>query len=316
MLLRHVCRAVISVGLVLAVVPALGSEFDRLEGADLARLSKDETAKRQDRLTFAELDSLPAVLPDNRSAFLVVKTGQGNYARVLASAGLRKAPDGESAGMMKAEAGKTPKGRGGPIPVIVFERFDTFEPGKSGSRLAKGAGLIVFEGFEVDLDTGQVVPPGQGGDLTFRKEGEAPPSLRPLGQATIFTLTKPIKTAAVAAGPSTGKSVLPGDFAGRFHLQADGRWSGVLELEVAADRGLTGRFRSEANGTSYPVTGQVLAESPQKAQFTIKFPRIEQEYDAFLWTDGKNVMSGSFTMQERTFGFVAVREGARLASPE
>lgn len=299
------------------VAPATAGEFDRLEGDALARISKDEHVKRHDRLTFAEIDALPAMLPDHRSAFLVVKTGQGNYARVLVTAGLRKPPEGESGAMMKGEAGKMAgAGQGGAVPVLVLERFDTFEPGKSGSRIARGAGLILFEGFQVDLDSGQVVPPGQGGDLTFRKEGDAPPALKPLGSAVIFTPTKPIAPATAAAGPSTGKSVLPGDFAGRFRLQADGRWSGLLELEVAADRGLTGRFRSEANGTSYPVTGQVLAESPQKAQFTIKFPRVEQEYDAFLWTEGKNIMAGSFTMQDRSFGFYAVREGTRLAPPE
>ena len=62
------------------------------------------------------------------------------------------------------------------------------------------------------------------------------------------------------------------------------------------------------------MTGQVSAESPQKARFTIKFPRTEQEYDAFLWTEGKNVMAGSFTMSDRTFGFFAVREGTKLAA--
>ena len=79
---------------------------------------------------------------------------------------------------------------------------------------------------------------------------------------------------------------------------------------------VTGRFRSEANGTAYPVTGQVLAESPQKARFTIKFPRTEQEYEAFLWTEGKNLMAGSFTMDDRTFGFFAVREGAKVPAQE
>jgi hypothetical protein len=79
---------------------------------------------------------------------------------------------------------------------------------------------------------------------------------------------------------------------------------------------VTGRFRSEANGTSYPVTGQVSEESPQKSQFTIQYPRTEQVYDAFLWTEGKNLMAGSFTMNDRAFGFFAVREGTKVPAPE
>lgn len=302
--------------------PARAGEFDRLEGEALAKLAAGASAKRHERLDFTEVGSLPAVLPETRSAFLLVKTGQGNYARVLVSAGLQKPPEAEAGAMAKGDAGKMAKGQrpgqGEPIPVLILERFETFEPGKSGSRVARGAGLILYEGFQVDLDTGQVVPPGQGGDLEFRqgKDEAALPSLRPLGKSALFSLTKPIDAGPAAAGPSAGKAVLPGDFAGRFRLQADGRWAGLLELQVAADRGLTGRFRSEANGTSYPVTGQVLADSPQKAQFTIKFPRVEQEYDAFLWTEGKNVLAGSFTMQDRTFGFFAVREGTRPPAPE
>ena len=297
-----ICR-LIGIGLsavFLSVMIARGGEFDRIEGDGLARLTLDEGAKRADSIVFTEIVNLPAVLKDTRSAFLVVKTGQGNYARVLATAGLQKPAEGQ----------------GTPVPVVVLERFDTFEPGKSGSRLARGAGLILFDGFRVDLDTGQVVPPGQGGDLEFRKERDALPSLTSLGKAEMFTFTRAIAAAAPSPGPSAGNTVVPGDFAGRYHLRADGRWSGLLELRVAADRQVTGRFRSEANGTSYPVTGQVSAESPQKAQFTIKFPRTEQEYVAFLWTEGKSVLAGSFTMIDRSFGFFAVREGAKIAPPE
>jgi hypothetical protein len=78
---------------------------------------------------------------------------------------------------------------------------------------------------------------------------------------------------------------------------------------VAADRQVTGRFRSDANGTTYPVSGALVAETPSLCRFKVKFPRTEQDYDAYLWTEGKNVLAGSFTMTGRTFGFFAVREG-------
>jgi len=223
----------------------------------------------------------------------VVKTGQGNYARVLATSALRKAPEGGEA-----------------VPVFVLERFDTFEPGRSGSRLAKGAGVLLFDGFQIDLDGGQIVPAGQGGDLAFRKDGKDGPTLSAVGKAAIVTPTKPVEAGPAAASPSAGKEIVPTDFAGRYRLNADGRRSGLLELRVGADRIVSGRFRSEANGTAYPVTGQVATDPPHKATFTVKFPRTEHEYEAYLATEGKNSLAGTFTTRGRTFGFFAVREGA------
>ena len=246
-------------------------DFDRIEGDVLARIVQGERAKSHATLSLKELDSLPSVLRDTRASFFVVKTGKGNTTRLLATPALRKSEDLE----------------GEPIPVLILERFDTFEPGRSGSRLAKGSGTILFDGFQIDLDSGQIVPPGQGGDLEFRTEGTGGPVLKALGKSAIITVSKPIAAAPLTAGPSAGKTVLPADFNGRYRLTADGRWSGLLELQVGADREITGRFRSEPNGTSYPVAGQVIAETPQKAQFTIKFPRTEQEYDAFLMDRGQ-----------------------------
>ncbi len=226
----------------------------------------------------------------------MVKTASGNYTRVLASPALRKPSGAEGAA----------------VPVVVLERFDTFEPGGSGSRLARGAGLVLFDGFQVDLDAGLVVPAGQGGDLEFVKQGEGGGTLKAVGGATLFTFSKVLPRTAVAGGPSSGKAILPGDFNGRWKLSADGRWSGLLELAVDDERQITGRFRSEANGTAYPVTGEVTPEAPQKAIFKVKFPRTTQEYAAYLFTEGKNELAGSFVMDERTFGFRATREGAKV----
>jgi hypothetical protein len=230
----------------------------------------------------------------------VVKTGQGQFCRILATPALRKTPDSDAA----------------PVPVLVLERFDTFEPGKSSSRLARGAGLILFHGFQVDLDIGQVVPEGQGGDLTFVASEGREPVLKTLGKSQLFTPTRPLPVDTPSTGPTPGKQVVPSDFSGRYRLSADGRWSGLLELRVGADRQVTGRFRSEPNGSSYPLTGQVSAETPHKLTFSLKFPRTEQEYQAYLATEGKEALAGTFTMQERTFGFFALREGSKVEKPE
>ena len=283
--------------IVLFSSPAYSGEFDRIEGEGLARIARGERVKHRRSLTLKEMDGLPVIFKETRSSFIVIKTGAGNVVKLLVSQALRK-----------AEVEDSP-----PVPVLVLERFETFEPGKAGSRLARGAGVLLFEGFQIDLDSAQIVPNGQGGDLTFLIAGEGGARLEARGKGEILTLEAPLTMAPALAGPSPGKAVLPADFGGRYHLQADGRWSGILELEVA-DRQITGRFRSEANGTSYPVTGEVDLDPANKANFTVKFPRSEQEYEGFLWTEGKNAISGTFLMSGRVFGFVAIREGTK-ASP-
>ena len=285
--------------LVAATTPASrGDEFERIEGDRMAALARSSEVRRHQKLTVGDVESLPAGLPDTRSAFLVVKTDQGNYTRLLVVPALRKPPRGD----------------GPPLPVFLLERFDTFEPGKSSSRLARGVGLILFDGFQVDLDAGVVVPEGQGGDLAFRARGEGGPRLESLPDVEMFSLAVPIRTAASGPRAPTGKGIAPTDYAGRYQLFADGRWRGLLELKVDESRVISGAFRSEPNGTSYPVRGQV-AESANSASFSVQFPRSDQEYQAHLWTEGKWAIAGTFVMLDRTFGFFAVREGVKLEPP-
>lgn len=273
-------------------------QFDEIEAPQLAELTRTDDSQLRARLTFSEIEALPTVLRDNRSALVIATTGQGNYARMLLAPALRKAPESSEK----------------PVPVLVLERFEVFDAGNKSSRVARGKDLILFSGFQLDLDTGLVVPNGQGGDVQFLVDGEGGPRLVPLGTAKLYTLKKPLAPAASSpTRPSLGRSVLPGDFNGRYQLFANGQWSGVLELKVGGDQSVTGRFRSDLNGTAYPVTGQVAAETPQKINFTVKYPRTAQEFEGLLWTEGKGAMAGSVTMIGRTYGFFAIREGSRFA---
>jgi hypothetical protein len=282
----------------LSVVSATcrGGEFDRIEGDRIAGLIQGGDAKAHSMLTIRELEGLPTVLKDTRSAFLVVKTSQGNYARLLAVPALRKPPQGEAP----------------PLPVLLLERFDTFEPGRSASRVARGSGMVLFDGFQVDLDAGIVVPEGQGGDLVFRAKEGAGPRIETLGTAGLYSLSRPIAVSETAGRPSRSAGVVASDVAGQYTLYADGRWSGLLELIVSDDRQITGHFRSEPGGNSYSVRGEVASDPPNRLTFKIKFPRTEQEYEGFLWTEAKWGLAGTFTMLDRKFGFFAVREGVKL----
>jgi hypothetical protein len=298
-MLRGVRTIVVGLGLLsIASRPARSDEFERIEGEALDGVRQGRDASPRQVLTIGEIDALPNVLRESRSALLVATTDQGNLVRLLVSPALRKAPG-------------SPRE---PVPVLVLERFDTFEAGNLASRLARGKDLILFDGFQVDLDSGQVVPDDQGGDLQFVTAGKGGPRLESLGSSQLFTLAKsPIAGSAAAARPSIGRTVLPGDFNGRYRLFANGQWSGTLDLEVDADGVVSGRFRSDLNGASYPVVGEVSPQVPNKVSFRVKFPRAQQDFEGFLWTEGKGALAGTLTMLDRAFGFFALREGARFA---
>jgi hypothetical protein len=288
------------------IAPARADDFGRLEGASLNAALRSESAEPRPALSAAELGNLPRVLDGVRSGLVLVKTGEGNPARLLVAAALRRPPAPADGAAMKKDAAPPE-----PTPILVLERFDTFEAGPATTRLAHGKDLLLFDGFQFDLDTGQVVPEGQGGDLRFvAKDGGR---LEPVGGASLFTLKAPPAFAAAPGAPSPGKAIVPTDFAGRYRLTADGQWSGTLDLEVGPRGVVTGRFRSDQTGTSYRVTGGVAPDAANHLLFAIQFPRSRQEYDARLWTGGKGAMAGTVSLLESTFGFVAVREGGRLA---
>jgi hypothetical protein len=174
---------------------------------------------------------------------------------------------------------------------------------------------MLFDGFQFDLDGGQVVPPGLGGDIVFLTQGPEGPRLVALDGSRLYTLEKPPPSPSPTPGkPSAGRTVVPADFAGSYNLMANGQWSGSLALAVDQAGVISGHFRSDKNGASYPVTGQVAADIPQKIMFAVQFPRARQTYEGFLWTEGKNVIAGSLSMLDHPYSFVAVREGASLTS--
>lgn len=284
--------------LLLALLAPAIDDFDRLEGPVLTALAKGKEAKPSDRLTIAELGSLPRVLADARSALVIARTGEGNPARLLVSPGLRK-----------------PSGEGPPVPILVLERFDTFEAGPATSRVARGKEVVLFDGYRYDLDAGQVVPEGQGGDVQFLGDAKGGgPRLVALAGTKLYTLERsPLAPDAGPDKPSPGRAVIPGDFAGKYRLFANGQFSGSLELRVGEGGVITGQFRSDQTGSSYKVTGQAAGDAPQQVQFSIQFPRARQDFNGRLFTEGKGALAGTMTMLDKDFGFFALREGGRFA---
>ncbi len=284
-------------GAALSVATVRADDFDRLEGRALADAPKLPSATAHESLSVADLLALPPVLRDSRAAPVIVKTDQGNFARLIIAPGLRK-----SAG-----------GKGEPIPVLVIERFDVFDAGRLSTRLARGRDLVLFGGFQVDLDAGLVVPNDQGADLRFVAAGPGEGVLETVGGAKIYTFkSTPLPASNAVAAATAGLPAASADFNGRWQLFVDGRWSGLLELKVSVTGDVGGFFRSDTNGASYDVSGHVAPESSETAAFKVSFPQAEMDFDARLWTQGRGVIAGTSTMRGRGYGFFAFREGFKL----
>jgi hypothetical protein len=280
---------------------ALGDEFSRLDGPAFFALTSRADARLHSHLTLRQLDATPAVLRDERAALVLAKTDEGNLAKLLVSTGFRKLK---------------PSAKDGPLlPVLIVERFETIDSGDRRSLKSHGKELTLFDGFQFDLDAGQVVPQGLGGDIVFLNSGPDGPRLAALNGAQLYTLEKPLAFPATSQGkPSDGRAVVPTDFTGRYLLMANGQWSGLLDLAVDQAGAVTGHFRSDRNGAAYAVTGQVAPDVAQKVGFSVQFPRARQTYEGYLWSEGKNVIAGSMSMLDHPYSFFALREGAPLFS--
>ena len=243
---------------------AWSDDFSRLEGASLFDIPSRAETRTAAALSYRDLEALPPGLSDERAAFVIVKTDQGNLAKVLVTPAFKK--------LTPAAGGVSS------VPVLILERFETIDSLDRRSFKARGKGITLFEGFQFDLDSGQVVPDRLGGDIVCRAQGSAEPGLQAVGSCRLYTLEKPLpRNSPVAGQPSSGRAILVGDFSGRFDLVADGQWSGRLDLAVDADGTVSGSFRSEKNGTAYPVAGKVGDGAPQRIRFEIRFPRARQD---------------------------------------
>ncbi len=97
---RIMVAAVCFVAMSLIGLPAAeqGDEFSRLEGPHFFALIGRADARARSSLTFRELEALPVVLRNERTAFVIARTDQGNLAKLLVSPGLRKLKPSEKDG--------------------------------------------------------------------------------------------------------------------------------------------------------------------------------------------------------------------------
>ncbi len=295
--------AVLVIAIGLASQPAWGDDFERYPASLLVQLTSNRDKPGVQALGFRELAGLPEVIRDIRATLVLARTAEGNVAKLILAPGFRK----RAAGQAGPEA-----------PVLVLERFETIDPANRGSIRARGQGVVLFDGFDFDLDSGQVVPAGFGGDLRFTGAGTGGPRLVVVGETKLFPIEKPLAAAVVKNALTPGRVIAPADFTGRFTLYTDGRKAGVLELSIDAERNIGGRFQSAQDGNAYAVEGALDAVNPRKIHFTIVFPQARQDYEGMIWSEGKGAISGVATLINHDFAFLALREGETLgaAGPE
>jgi hypothetical protein len=110
------------------------------------------------------------------------------------------------------------------------------------------------------------------------------------------------------ATPQQPGEISARDFAGRWYFCDDG-WFGMLTLEVAGQRDVTGTFSSERFGEDYRVTARAGVTSPHAIELVIHdynwLP--EQRYDGHLLTRSRGAIAGSSRWKDVPFGFFATR---------
>jgi hypothetical protein len=222
---------------------------------------------------------------------IVVVTQEGNLVKALVSWAFRKSPDGAA-----------------PTPVLMIERFVTYDRARENQTLAAGKDVMLFPGFAFNFDIGQVVPAGQGEDVVFNDARK----LATAGTAEMFPLNGSAlpEDEAEDYDPTDHDGVLPRDFAGLWDLNADGRWVGTLELTYSEERGVTGEFTSEDTQSTYEVAGHWNPALPSRVKLMIAFPASTVEFVGHIWTTDKSRIAGTATMIDRDFGFVAKRRVA------
>jgi hypothetical protein len=273
-----------------ATLPCLAAEaFDFYVNPILARAVEAKETKEVKQLTTTDMVNNDRVLPRARAAFLIVKTNQGRYAKLLVQPARQK---------IDAERS---------VPMLLIDQYVTYKEGEERAVQANGKNLSLFPGFRLSLDLGQIVPAELGGDLRFVADGDKIHA-EPLGKAKLYLVTKalPDVPPKKAAKFVAGGVFEPSWFNGTYHLRSDGRRSGKLSLKVADNGAVTGSYYSDKDGSKYPVRGRI-GTPKHSLQFTIKFPRSEETFQGWMFTGDGQAITGTSRLQERETGFYARR---------
>jgi hypothetical protein len=262
--------------------------FDLYINPVLARLVESPNVQEVKQLTPDLISEHDRVLPGQTTAFVIVKTNDGRYAKLLVQAARQKIADDRF------------------LPMLLVDRYVTFKEGEEQTRLTEGRNVALFPNFRLSLDRGQVVPEEIGGDIRFVAGDKT--YLEPVGKARLFVVTRAVADLAPKTGPKlvVGETFEPRYFNGTFKLYDDGRRSGKLVLKVDDEGLVTGSYYSDRDGQKYEVRGR-LGTPRHSIQFTVQFPRTEQVFQGMLFTGDAAALTGTSRIDNRESGFYAVR---------
>jgi hypothetical protein len=267
---------------------ARADTFDYYTNELLAKLAASDSAVPIKELTPDLVVEHNRVLTDVKGAFVVVKTNDGRWCRLLVQASAQKI------------GGRT-------LPILLIDRYVTYKEGEERTIVAEGKNLRLFAEFQLNLDLGQIVPGSVGGDIRL-VVAEEKTFVEPIGKAEIFLVKKPLAEAA----PKKGDKVIVGPvfeqkyLSGTYKLYDDGRRVGKLVLAIAGDGFVDGWYYSDKDGAKYEVTGKV-GEPSHSIKFKVHWPRTVQEFQGWMFTGDGRAICGVSRMQERDAGFYALR---------
>jgi len=250
-----------------------------------------KNVKELKEITSTQLPDFGDVLADSADTVLFVRTNDDRWAKLLVQPARQRFPMNKQAAMM------------------LIEKFVTFKESTERTRKAHGENVHFYPGMRLNLDIGQFVPEKLGGDLIVEDDGQNGFTLKPLGTAKIYVLTKPIPDLVPkkAEKLAIGATFEIRYFIGKYKLHDDGRRSGTLNLEVNESGEVTGTFYSDRDGAKYDVKG-TIGGVRHAINLAIKFPQIEQTFTGHLFTGNGKAICGTSKMQDRETGFYAERE--------
>jgi hypothetical protein len=266
-----------------------GDAFDNYTNVVLAKVPTAVGVLPLKQLTPGLMVEHAGVLPDASGALAVVRTNDGRWSKLLVQPARQKLPDKSTA------------------PILLIERFVTYQEGEERTVVAAGSNVRLFDGFQFNLDMGQVVPPAVGGDLRYVAAG-GKAYVEPVGKAALYLVTRPLPEASPKKTEkmTIGSKFEPRYFDGAYKLFDDGRRSGTLHLKVLPGGDVQGSYYSDKDGQKYEVSGKV-GDAPQAIEFTITYPRSRQVFTGLMFTGDGRAIAGSSLLQERKAGFYAVR---------
>lgn len=265
--------------------------FDRYTNTVLRAGVESSGVQAIDKLTPALVAKHNDLFQETGGVLLIVRTNQGNYAKVLAQFARQKSQDQQ-------------------IPMALLERATAYKPGQERALQAVAATVHLYDGFLFSFDLAQVVPASVGGDVRYVHTPDGG-YVETVGMAKLYVVTKhlPGTEPKKPAGRTVlGEAFDPVALAGTYQLHDDGRRLARLQLAIDADGNITGSYTSEQSGRAYEVTGKITPTMKHQLNFTVKFPNSTQEFTGYLFTKDAQAICGYTKLQGQEFGFYALRD--------